>query len=348
MQSVFFLARIEILHHFFIVFLVLTSMHLPWFSNSKFPLYLAPMAGITDPIFRTLCKELGADVMLTEFVSAEGILYNDARTQKYTTFTQAHRPCGIQLFGANPQVMAQAACHLVQTRQPDFIDLNVGCPVQKVVARNGGSSLLKDCPLLAKLAQSLVAAVGHIVPVTAKIRMGWSESTINALEVCRLLEDAGMSAIAIHGRTRTQGYRGKADWEMIARCADQCHIPVIGNGDIHSPQCVLHYKQTTPISGVMIGRAAMHNPWIFSQTKKALQGGVIPQPPSLKERWELIFRHCQLAIESGYYGNERQTMTAMRSRLMTYTKGLGNAKHIRTHLCSIQSIQELHAIKASC
>ena len=206
---------------------------LPWFQD-QFPVYLAPMAGVTDVSFRTLCKELGADVMVTEFVSAEGIMQADHRTRKYTTFTDEQRPVGVQLFGADGARMGEAAKKIIDWKQPDFIDLNFGCPVNKVVSKNGGSSLLKDCPLLTDTASKIVKAVGDQVPVTGKIRIGWDQQSINAPHVCHLLEDCGIQAVAIHGRTRSQGYRGEADWEVIDECSQSIKVPVIGNGDIDS------------------------------------------------------------------------------------------------------------------
>ncbi len=187
---------------------------LPWLAPDTFPLYLAPMAGVTDAVFRGLCKELGADVMVTEFVSAEGIMQADDRTRKYTEFNDGQRPVGVQLFGADGARMGEAARKIADWKQPDFIDINFGCPVNKVVAKNGGSSLLKDCPLLSRVARDLVSA--SPVPVTAKMRIGWDEDHINAVEVARLLEDSGIQAIAVHGRTRAQGYTGLADWDVIA------------------------------------------------------------------------------------------------------------------------------------
>ena len=207
---------------------------LPWFSNGKFPLYLAPMAGVSDKIFRQLCKERGADVLVTEFVSAEGVFRRNARTRGYLEFDSAiERPIGVQLFGGNAEHMAEAAKQVIEWVQPDFIDLNFGCPVNKVVAKNGGSALLKDCPTLAKVVEAVVKAVSPL-PVTAKIRTGWDDATINATQVAIILESLGIAAVAVHGRTRAQGYSGVADWELIARVAEAVAIPVIGNGDLFS------------------------------------------------------------------------------------------------------------------
>ena len=318
---------------------------LPWFKD-QFPIYLAPMAGVTDVTFRTLCKELGADVMITEFVSAEGIIQADHRTRKYTTFTDNQRPVGVQLFGADGDRMGEAAKKIIDWKQPDFIDLNFGCPVNKVVSKNGGSSLLKDCPLLTDTAAKIVKAIGGQVPVTGKIRIGWDQKSINAPHVCHLLEDCGIQAIAIHGRTRSQGYRGEADWEVINECAQSSGVPIIGNGDITSAENLKHRKETTAVSGVMIGRAAMQNPWIFSEAKSFLTNGKLPSRPSIAERWNFVIRHCRLAVESDRYGEEKHTLMAMRSRLMTYCKGFPGAKPLRQQLSQVTSIADVEEIAA--
>ena len=299
------------------------------------------MAGVTDVIFRQICKELGADVMVTEFVSAEGILQRDDRTRKYTEFTDAQRAVGVQLFGADGERMGEAAKKIIDWKRPDFIDINFGCPVNKVVAKNGGSSLLKDCPLVAAVAGGVARAVGDDVPVTAKIRIGWDESTVNAVEVAKILEDSGMAAIAVHGRTRSQGYGGEADWEVIDAVARAVSIPVIGNGDLHCGADVARRKRETAVSGVMIGRAAMGNPWVFREAKHFLETGMESPGILLEDRWELVLRHCRLAVESTRYGSEKQTLTAMRSRLMAYCKGFPGAKELRQKLCHVSSISEV-------
>ncbi|WP_018970601.1 tRNA dihydrouridine synthase DusB [Rubritalea marina] len=321
---------------------------LPWFDHGKFPLFLAPMAGVTDVTFRTICKELGADVMVTEFVSAEGIVRRDDRTRKYTEFHEGQRPVGVQLFGADGERMGEAAKKIIDWKQPDFIDINFGCPVSKVVSKNGGSSLLKDCPLLASVASGVAKAVGDQVPVTAKIRVGWDEKHINALEVCKTLEDCGMQQIAIHGRTRSQGYRGEANWDIINECAESSNIPIIGNGDITSGLDVAKRKNETAVSGLMIGRAAMQNPWIFKEAKHYLETGEILPPIEIEERWHLIIRHCTLATQSDRYGGEeKHTIMAMRSRLMAYCKGFSGAKALRQKLCQVVSVTELEDIAAA-
>ncbi len=319
---------------------------LEWFAKGRFPVCLAPMAGVTDFIFREICKDLGADVMVTEFVSAEGILQADARTRKYTEFSETQRPVGVQLFGADGHRMGEAARKIVDWKQPDFIDINFGCPVNKVVARNGGSSLLKDCPLLAAVANGVVRAVGGQVPVTAKMRIGWDSESINAVEVARTLEDCGVRVIAVHGRTRSQGYGGEANWEVIDAVARAVAVPVIGNGDIASGAEVARRRRETAVAGVMIGRAAMGNPWVFREAKEFMECGGTPVPVLLAERWDLVLRHCRLAVASARYGNERQTLTSMRTRLMAYCKGFPGAKELRQKLCHVVAVGEIEDLAA--
>ncbi len=316
-------------------------MSLPWFSPTSFPLYLAPMAGVSDKIFRQLCKERGADVLVTEFVSAEGVFRRNERTREYLDFDECERPLGVQLFGGNAEHMAEAARHVVDWVRPDFIDLNFGCPVNKVVAKNGGSALLKDCPALAAVAGAVVRAVAPL-PVTAKIRIGWDDGTVNAVEVSRLLEDLGIAAIAVHGRTRSQGYSGAADWRVIGEVAAAVHVPVIGNGDIANAADVAKRRAETGIAGVMIGRTAMSAPWIFDQIKHELATGEILPPPDLAERWALIQRHCELAVEE--WQNEDNAMRSMRSRLMAYSKGFPASKSLREKFQHVASLAGLARI----
>lgn len=305
------------------------------------------MAGVTDTVFRGLCKELGADVMVTEFVSAEGILQADDRTRKYTEFDDSQRPVGIQLFGADAGRMGQAALRIIDWKRPDFIDINFGCPVNKVVSRNGGSSLLRDCPLLAHVAEGVVKAVAPTgVPVTAKIRTGWDADHINAPSVVRLLEECGIQAVAIHGRTRAQGYGGEADWDVIAECAGRVRIPVIGNGDIATAADVAHRRRTTSVAGLMIGRAAMGYPWIFQEAKHFLATGHLPPPVPPHDRWAFMLRHVRLALASRRHASEHHALQHMRSRLMAYTHGFPRAKHLRLRFSSVASLADLEAIAA--
>ena len=317
---------------------------LSWLNPSYRPIYLAPMAGVTDFVFRGLCKELGADVMVTEFVSSEGILRRDDRTRKYTEFDDAQRPVGVQLFGADGENMAEAAKKIIEWKQPDFIDINFGCPVNKVVSKNGGSSLLRDCPALVAVASAIAKAVP--IPVTAKIRIGWDQQTINAPRVVQLLEDCGIAAVTIHGRTRAQGYTGLADWNVIAECAEGAGIPVIGNGDIMHGRDVERRLRTTKVSGLMIGRAAMSYPWVFREAKHYLATGEQPPQVSVEDRWKFIVRHCRLATEHGRYGAEKWTVQAMRSRLMAYSKGLPAGRRLRERFCKMSSLMELEDLAA--
>src|SRR5436189_1385203 len=315
-------------------------MLLPWFFE-QFPLYLAPMAGVSDKIFRQLCKEYGADILTTEFVSAEGIFRRNARTREYLDFDEIERPIGVQLFGADDKHMAKAACQVVDWVRPDFIDLNFGCPVNKVVARNGGSALLKDCPTLARVAVAVVRAVAP-VPVTAKIRIGWDADSINAARVARLLVDVGIAAITVHGRTRAQGYAGAADWDIIGEVAAAVPIPVIGNGDLSSAADVAKRRRETGVAGAMIGRAAMRAPWIFNQIKEYLASGQIVDSPSLSEKWNVVLRHCQLANRK--WGAEEPAIRSMRARLMAYSWTMANAKRLRENFAHVSTLAEVKAI----
>jgi nifR3 family TIM-barrel protein len=312
---------------------------LPWFKD-QIPLYLAPMAGVTDSIFRRLCKEQGADVMVTEFVSAEGIFRKNERTMEYLEFVEEERPLGVQLFGGDPEHLGEAARMVLEWKRPDFLDLNFGCPVNKVVSKMGGSALLRDCPLLERVATAVVKAVAPH-PVTAKIRIGWSAAEVNAVQTARLLEAAGVQAVAVHGRTKEQGYSGVADWEVIAAVAAGVRIPVIGNGDVTG---ALDFagRLGTGVAGVMIGRAAMSAPWIFREIKHWQRTGEILPAPSLEEQWAFIARHCRTVVEQE--GSESFALASMRTRLMAYSRGMPQAKHLRGRFSHVASLLELEEI----
>lgn len=317
---------------------------LPWLYSDQFPLYLAPMAGVTDVTFRGMCKELGADVMVTEFVSSEGILQRDDRTRHYTEFDDGQRPLGVQLFGADGVRMGEAARKIIDWKQPDFIDINFGCPVNKVVSKNGGSSLLKNCPVLAEVAREVAKAVS--IPVTAKMRIGWDAQSVNAVEVARILEDCGIQAITVHGRTRSQGYTGLADWDVIGQVADAVKIPVIGNGDIASGMDVEVRRAQTNVKGIMIGRAAMANPWVFQEAKHYLSTGTHLPAATVEQRFALMRRHCEMAIARSTRGGEFEVMRSMRSRLMSYTRSIPGGKFLRGRFGQIASLMELDDIMA--
>jgi len=315
-------------------------MALPWFQN-QFPLFLAPMAGVSDKIFRQLCKEYGADVLTTEFVSAEGIFRRNERTREYLDFDKIERPIGVQLFGADAPHLAKAAEQVVDWVQPDFIDLNFGYPVNKVVCKNGGSALLKDCPTLANVAASVARAIAPL-PATAKIRIGWDSDSVNAVRVAKVLEECGISALTVHGRTRAQGYAGMADWNVIGEVAAAVSIPVIGNGDLTTARDVAQRKRETGIAGAMIGRAAMNAPWIFRETKAYLAAGEIIDPPTLEERWNVILRHCELHVRA--WGVEEPAIRSMRARLMAYSKSMPEAKRLRERFSQVSTLADVEAI----
>lgn len=312
-------------------------MTLPWFQN-RFPLYLAPMAGVSDKIFRQICKEYGADVLTTEFVSAEGIFRRNERTREYLDFDEIERPIGVQIFGADAAHMAEAARQVIDWVGPDFIDLNFGCPVNKVVCKNGGSALLKDCPTLVRVATSVVRAVAPL-PTTAKIRIGWDADSINAVEIAKVLADCGIAALTVHGRTREQGYSGEADWNVIGKVAATVELPVIGNGDLGSAADVERRRRETNIAGAMIGRAAMTAPWIFRETRTYLETGAVPSPPPLDDRWKVILRHCQLAVRE--WSAEEPAIRSMRSRLMAYSKSMPEAKQLRERFSQVSTLADI-------
>jgi tRNA-dihydrouridine synthase B len=311
--------------------------------GNNFPLFLAPMAGVTNTVFRRICRSHGADVLTSEFVSAEGIFHRNARTREYLDFAADERPVGVQLFGADPDHLAEAARQVVHWVRPDFIDLNFGCPVNKVVCKNGGSALLKDCPLLERVASSVVNAVAPL-PVTAKIRTGWNARSVNADTTARVLEQAGIRRIAVHGRTKEQGYSGLADWDVIAGVAAAVRIPVIGNGDIASAADAIRRRRESGVAGLMIGRAAMQNPWIFAEIKAAFDPAGSFTPPTAAERWQSIANHCRL--ESIRRGDELSAMRSMRSRLMAYSRGLPGGRHLRAQFVHVESIAQVEDIAA--
>lgn len=305
-------------------------------------LFLAPMAGVTNTVFRQECRKLGADVLTTEFVSAEGILHKNERTRRYLHFAPHERPLGVQLFGADPEHLADAVKAVIDWVGPDFIDLNFGCPVNKVVCRNGGSALLRDCPLLARVARQVVAAAGDVA-VTAKIRIGWDSRSVNAVQTASILEGEGVRRIAVHGRTKEQGYSGAADWSVIGEVSEAVSVPVIGNGDIDSADVALRRLRETRVAGLMIGRAAMSHPWIFREIGAALAGREPAAEVSSAEKWAFIINHCEKEVE-WWDGREDLAMRAMRARLMAYTRGMPSGARLRAALQTVETVEAVRAI----
>jgi len=261
-----------------------------------FPLLLAPMEDVSDPPFRALCKEQGADVVYTEFISSEGLIRNAAKSTKKLDIYTKERPVGIQIFGSNLESML-GAVDIVEQTKPDIIDINYGCPVKKVVCKGAGAGILKDIPLMVSLTKEIVNRTS--LPVTVKTRLGWDEKTIKIVEVAERLQDVGIKAISIHGRTRAQMYKGDADWTKIAEIKNnpRMHIPVFGNGDVNSPEKAKEMRDDYGLDGAMIGRASIGNPWFFNQVKHYLQTGKKINEPSIAERAEMAIRHLKMAID---------------------------------------------------
>jgi nifR3 family TIM-barrel protein len=297
------------------------------------------MAGITDLSFRRIAKSFGVDLVTSEMVSAEGLVRNRASTRFLLNSHPDEKPLAIQLFGSDPWVMGEAA-RIVADEGADIIDLNMGCPVPKVVRQGAGAQLIRQPGKIKQMVEAVRSAVS--IPVTVKTRSGWSKFQINILEVARAAEDGGADAITIHPRTAKQGFSGKADWYLIAKVKEEFTIPVIGNGDVTSPEQVQEMKQLTGCNGVMIGRGAMGNPWIFNQAKE-LARGEAPSIPSLKERLEIMGRHLDLYKESL---SGRQSPTGIRSRLMWYSKGLRGSAKLRAALSGCRDTETMIKICA--
>ncbi len=287
------------------------------------PLALAPMAGITDLPFRLIARCLGCGLTISEMVSAKGLLYKNVKTTEMLRIHDGERPTAIQLFGSVPEELAQAAA-IVEESGADIIDFNMGCPVPKIVNNGEGSALMKNPRLAFDILSAMVKAVK--IPVTVKFRAGWDENHINAVEIAKLAEEAGAAAVAVHGRTRQQFYEGKADWNIIGQVKQAVGIPVFGNGDIFTVEDGLRMLRETGCDGLMIGRGADGNPWIFSRLKAALEGAEIPAAPSLDERLDLAAGHLQMLID---YKGEYISVREMRRHISAYLKGLPRAAEFR-------------------
>lgn len=296
---------------------------------------LAPMAGVTDLPFRLLCREQGAGLICMEMVSAKAILYNNKNTEDLMEIHPKEKPVSLQLFGSEPDILSEMAKR-IEERPFDILDLNMGCPVPKVVNNGEGSALMKNPKLVEEILTALVKAVQK--PVTVKIRKGFDETQVNAVEIAKIAESCGVAAVAVHGRTRQQYYSGKADWDIIAAVKDAVKIPVIGNGDVDSPDAAAAMLAHTGCDGVMIGRAAQGNPWIFREIVQFLETGERLVKPSLKEKKELILRHADLQIQvKGEYTAVRE----MRKHLAWYTVGMPHSARFRQTINTIESMEEL-------
>lgn len=301
---------------------------------------MAPMEDITDSPFRILCKSFGAEVVVTEFISSEGLIREAAKSRMKMSFTEEERPIGIQIFGHDIESMKQAA-RLAEEAQPDFIDLNYGCPVRKVVSKGGGAALLKDLPKMEAMTREVVRSTR--LPVTAKTRLGWDEEHKNILEITERLQDAGIAAIAIHARTRVQGYGGKADWTLIGEVKNhpRIHIPVFGNGDINSAPVAREMKERYNVDGLMIGRAAVGNPWLFREIREYLDQGSLIPPPPVEERVRILRLHLDRSIA---YKGERRTLLEFRKFYTGYFRGLQGFKSFRMKLMGAAGRGEIDRI----
>ncbi len=322
-----------------------TAPRLPWFGPGKFPLYLAPMARHTDVAFRQLCKEQGADVMVTEFVQSEALVRDNAKAWEMVDFTEGQRPMGVQIFGATPASMAKAARLVCDRMRPDFLDLNFGCPAHKVIEQNAGSGLLRCTPLLYDLVKAVKDAIPD-VPLTAKMRLGWDHSTIVAVEVAGRLEALGVEALAVHGRTKEQGYSGEAHWGWIAQVAAAVEIPVVGNGDVKDGASALVRRKEAGVSGLMIGRAALGNPWIFGQIKAALEGRAGDGAETgFRARWDCMIRLAELTIEVHASRLGHRDVRWMLDRLHPLTHGLPGSRKLRDRLRHCLSLDDLRRLR---
>ncbi len=300
------------------------------------PLYLAPQAGVSESPFRRLCRSFGADVVVSEFVSAEGIRRNDRKTHGFLRFHDDERPIGIQIFGADPEAMAQAAALVEEVYEPDFLDINFGCPVKKVVSRNGGSGCLRDLDLVRDIIRAVKGAIS--IPTTVKIRSGWSEELRDPVQIALRCQDAGAEVLTLHARTRTQMYSGVANWDEIAAVKAALDIPVIGNGDVWSGEDARRMRDHTGCDGIMIARGSHGAPWIFRQARAALGGQPVPPDPEAGERFRIVLEHARLTL--AWENEEEKAMIEFRKHLGWYTKGLPNGKALRQELFAVKRLAE--------
>ena len=306
----------------------------------EFPLLLAPMEDVSDPPFRALCKDNGADLMYSEFISSEGLIRDAMKSRKKLDFTEEERPFGIQIFGGDEEAMSMSA-RICETVNPDLVDINFGCPVKKVVSKGAGAGVLKDIDLMVKLTAAVIK--GTSLPVTVKTRLGWDEQTKNIEEVAERLQDIGVKALSIHGRTRSQLYKGEADWTLIGKVKNnpRISIPIFGNGDIDSPQKALEYKNRYGVDGIMIGRAAIGYPWIFREIKHFIQTQTILPPPTLEERIAVCRKHLEKSVD---WKGPVVGINEMRRHYTNYLKGLPGIKEYRLKLVTLTSPEAINEV----
>ena len=303
----------------------------------SFPLLLAPMEDVSDPPFRAVCKKNGADLMYTEFISSEGLIRDALKSRQKLDIYEEERPIGIQIFGGDEEAMAISA-GIVDTVNPDLLDINFGCPVKKVVCKGAGAAVLKDIDLMVRLTKAVIKSTS--VPVTVKTRLGWDFDSINIMEVAERLQDIGVKALSIHGRTRSQLYKGEADWTYIAAVKNnpRIHIPIFGNGDVDSPEKALEYKNKYGVDGIMIGRAAIGYPWFFREVKHYFATGEKLDPPTIEERIEVIKQHLQASVR---WKGPKLGIFEMRRHYANYLKGIPNIKPLRSKLVILNTAEEI-------
>jgi tRNA-dihydrouridine synthase B len=302
-----------------------------------FPLLLAPMEDVSDPPFRAVCKTAGADLMYTEFISSEGLIRDAIKSRQKLDIFEVERPVGIQIFGGDEEAMALSA-KIVDAVNPDLLDINFGCPVKKVVSKGAGAAVLKDVDLMVRLTKAVVNSTS--LPVTVKTRLGWDDASINIEEVAERLQDVGIKALAIHGRTRCQLYKGVANWEPIASVKNnpRIQIPIFGNGDVDSPEKALEYKNRYGVDGIMIGRAAIGYPWIFNEIKHFVKTGDHLAPPTIQQRVDVIRQHLHRSVE---WKGAKAGINEMRRHYTNYLRGLPNVKEFRLKLVTLSGVEEV-------
>jgi len=307
---------------------------------SGFSLLLAPMEDVSDPPFRAMCKANGADLMYTEFISSEGLIRDAIKSKQKLDIFDYERPIGIQIFGGDEDAMAMSA-KIVEAVSPDLVDINFGCPVKKVVTKGAGAAVLKDVDMMVRLTKAVVQSTS--LPVTVKTRLGWDENKKNVEEVAERLQDAGIKALTIHGRTRAQLYKGEADWSLIARVKEnsRINIPIFGNGDIDSPEKAVEYKNRYGVDGIMIGRAAIGYPWIFNEIRHFMETGEHLAPPAIEQRVDVIRQHLHRSIQ---WKGLLPGVNEMRRHYTNYLKGLPNIKDYRLKLVTLRSEEEINEV----